>query len=389
MALLRILVAGDRTRSLDGLTRILVLAFCLLPFALPPPASAQSPPQKENRFLFIINTSSAMRRMTNGIQQAVLGLLKSDMQGQMRDGDTFGLWSYDAQLRTGFPMQVWSKQNQDAILQTVSAWLAQLRYQSRPRLDKVLPAARQIIAQSRAVTLIFIFDGSETMQGTGFDKDINDLHNEFGREVRAEDIPFVTVLAARDGQVFDYRVRTPSSASLPPTADLFKPAQTNAVPSAAAAVASKPPEPRHVEIVLKPTPSPQTNPPPVAATAPAPQNAPEKPEPALQPAPPPVQPATPAGPSNPPSATLSAAPLAKEQAPATAELRNPQSPPPPPRAGEPPQQSPNPNLNPNLNPNPIAAPQPPPPPVNIAGRVGSSPAPPPPTPPPPPKKRGQ
>ena len=177
-----------------------VFAFCLLPFAFPPPASAQTPPQAENRFLFIINTSSAMRRMTNGIQQAVLGLLQSGMQGQMRDGDTFGIWTYDTLLHTGFPMQVWSKQNQSAILGTASNFLAQLRYQNRPHLEKALPAARQLIAQSRAVTLIFIFDGSEPMQGTGFDKDINDLHNEFGREVRAENLPFVTALAARDGQ---------------------------------------------------------------------------------------------------------------------------------------------------------------------------------------------
>jgi hypothetical protein len=342
-----------------------ILAFCILHFAFPPSASAQAPPQTENRFLFIINTSSAMRRMTNGIQQAVLGLLQSDLQGQMRDGDTFGIWTYDDQLHTGFPKQVWSKQNQNAIIGSASNYLAQSRYQNRPRLDKVLPAARQLIAQSRVITLIFVFDGSEAMQGTGFDKDINDLHNEFGREVRAENLPFVTVLSARDGKVFDYRVRTPSSASLPPTADLFKPAETNAVPSVAATnpppaavVASKPSEPRHVEIILKPTPSPQTNPPPVAASAPEPQPAPEKPEPALQPAPS-------ANPSNPQSAV---APRA--MTPAAVPFRNPQSPPPATASGEPPQQSPpnpalNPalNLNPNLNPNPraIVAPEPPPP----------------------------
>jgi len=254
-----------------------VFAFCLLPCAFPAPASAQSPPQTENRFLFIINTSSAMRRLTNGIQQAVLGLLQSGMQEQMRDGDTFGIWTYDDQLHTGFPMQAWSesKTRAPSSRPCPPGW-RRLVTRTGPVWTKVLPAARQVIAQSRAVTLIFIFDGSETMQGTGFDKDINDLHKEFGREVRAENIPFVTVLAARDGRVFDYRVRTPSSASVPRTADLFKPVETNSIPDVAATnpppsavVASKPPEPRHVEIVLKPTPSPQpapslqTNPPPV------------------------------------------------------------------------------------------------------------------------------
>jgi len=216
----------------------LLLLISALPFFLCHLAlssSAQTPPQTGNRFLFIINTSSAMRRMTNGIQQAVLGLLNSGMDGQMRDGDTFGIWTYDDQLHTGFPMQVWSSQNRTAILQTVSNSLALPLYQNKPHLEKVLPAARDLIEQSRVITLIFISDGSETMEGTGFDQDINDLHKEFGNEMRAGNIPFVTALAARDGKFFDYRVRTPSSASLPPTADFFKAAGTNALPSAAAA----------------------------------------------------------------------------------------------------------------------------------------------------------
>jgi hypothetical protein len=134
------------------------------------------------------------------------------------------------------------------------------------------------------------------MQGTGFDQEINDLHAEFGGQLRADNIPFVTALAARDGKVFDYRVRTPSSASLPPTADYFKPAETNAVPTVAAAtnlpppdvVVPQPDEPPRREIVLKPEPLPATNPPPVPASATTEPVVPEKPESALPSAPPPV-----------------------------------------------------------------------------------------------------
>jgi hypothetical protein len=318
-----------RFRRLASLLRCLlftsVFAFLLLPYALS--TFAQAPPQTGNRFLFIINTSSAMRRMTNGIREAVFGLLNSGMQGQMREGDTFGIWTYDDQLHAGFPMQVWSNQNKSAILQTVSNCLAEAGYQAKPHLEKVLPAARQLVEQSRVVTLILIFDGSETMQGTGFDQDINDLHKEFGRQMRADNIPFVTALAAHDGKVFDYRVRTPASVSLPPTSDFFKPAETNAVPVVAVATnppapavvtpqppqPPPPPEPRRREIVLRPEPLPATNPPSFAASIPAQSVEPDKTEPVvpldsrsgarqsaavIQPVPtPPVQPApTPAQP---------------------------------------------------------------------------------------------
>jgi hypothetical protein len=292
--------------------------------------SAQIPPQTRNRFLFIINTSSTMRRMTNGIQEAALGLLKSGMQGQLRDGDTLGLWTYDDELNTGFPMQVWSDRSRDAIIQTVSNYLAQPRLQGKAHLDKVLPAALQLVGQSRVITLIFIFDGSETMQGTGFDQDINDLQKEFGRQMRSDNIPFVTVLAARDGKVFDYRVRTPSSASLPQTASFFDPPRTNAVPIEAAAtvppppvVAPQPVEPRHREVVLRPPP-PETNLAPVtASTHPAP---PENLLPILEPEPipavppPPVEPPTPA-----PSPNLDPNPVTPPIAVSSAVSSNPQS----------------------------------------------------------------
>jgi hypothetical protein len=307
-------------RSLRSLLLISVLSFII--YNLSFPLCAQPPPQTENRFLFILNTSSAMRRMTNGIQQAVLGLLQSGMQGQMRDGDTFGIWNYDDQLHTDFPRTVWSKKDQGAIVENVSNWLAMPRYQKRPHLEKVLPAARQVIAQSRVVTLIFIFDGSETMQGTGFDKDINDLHKEFGRQVRADNIPFVTVLAARDGKVFDYRVRTPSSISLPLTAEFFKPPETNAVPAVAAAappppamVAPKPAEPRHLDIVLKPTPAspPKTNL-PVAVTSADVQTSIDNPMPAVLPAAAPAQPVP--APAQPVVATVQPAATPVQPAPA-------------------------------------------------------------------------
>jgi hypothetical protein len=320
-----------------------VLSFIILHFAFP--LRAQPPPQTENRFLFILNTSSAMRPMSNAVQQAVLALLQSRMQDQMRDGDTFGLWTYDDRLHADFPMQVWSNKNQGVILQAVSSYLAEGRYRKPPHLEKVLPAARRLIQESRVITLLFIFDGSETMRGTGFDKDINDLQKESGRQMRADNVPFVTVLAARDGNVFDYRVRTPASVSLPQTAGFFKPAETNAVPAVAAAtppppavVPPKPPEPRHIEIVLRPTPPPNTNPPPVAPSAVPEPAAPEKPAPVIPPAPAPVVP-PPAEPAKVPVVTRAA------------DSSNPPSP--------------------NLNPNPIITPEPPPPPITSAGRAGS------------------
>jgi hypothetical protein len=361
--------AATKKARLRSLLLISLFAFFILHSAFSCPA--QLPPQTENRFLFIINTSAAMRPMTNGIRDAVLGLLQSRMQNQMRDGDSFGIWTYDARLHTDFPMQIWAKDQQAAILQVVTNWLADQRYQNKPHLEKVLPAARQIAAMSRVVTLIFIYDGSELMRDVVFDNDINALQKETGRRTLADHIPFVTVLVARDGKFFDYRVRTPASVSLPLTAQFF-PARTNAVaaivvtnppPPVVAVtnapppvVAAKPPEPRHPEIVLKPSTPPVTNPPPAAVSVPVAQNTVETPQPIIPPAP------TPSALSNntltvvgtPPSAPPAPAPIPPPSnptvaAPPPAEMPRQSSPPP----------APNLNLNLNLNPNPAIATAPP------------------------------
>src|ERR1700678_3281695 len=73
----------------------------------------------ENRFLFVIDTSSAMKARAKGVGEAVNGLLESDIKGELRKGDTIGLWCFRDRPDTEFPMEVWSKEKKDSILKEV------------------------------------------------------------------------------------------------------------------------------------------------------------------------------------------------------------------------------------------------------------------------------
>jgi hypothetical protein len=46
--------------------------------------SPVKPHRKENRFLFVIDTSAAMKARTSGVVEGVMGLLDSDMKGGAR-----------------------------------------------------------------------------------------------------------------------------------------------------------------------------------------------------------------------------------------------------------------------------------------------------------------
>jgi hypothetical protein len=217
----------------------------------------------ENRFLFVIDTSSSMRSRTNGIEEAVAGLLKTDMRGEFRKGDTLGIWTYDEKIHADFPMQTWSPENKDAIASDVLRYLRHQHYENRAHLDKVLNAIGRVMEKSAKLTVILIHDGSEPIRGTEFDTDINELQKKYARQFRSSHLPMVTILASRLGQVFDYTINYPNSISVPHTALPVPPPETNAPPAAAIAVAPGPPTnsapvaptppPRRIEIIMSGT----------------------------------------------------------------------------------------------------------------------------------------
>src|SRR5271168_4267774 len=124
----------------------LLFAAALFLAALPCPADdAPTMARRENRFLFIVDTSSAMRGYSNAVVQSVAGLLASDMRGELRQGDTIGLWLYNDQLDPQYPMQLWSKADKGAIVDEMAAFLRGRRYERLAHLDKVMPALNQLI----------------------------------------------------------------------------------------------------------------------------------------------------------------------------------------------------------------------------------------------------
>jgi hypothetical protein len=213
--------------------------------------------QTENRFLFVIDTASAMKSRSNGVEEAVAGLLKSGMNGQLRKGDTIGVWTYSDRLNTDFPMQVWSEQKKKDIVNEVRDHLRDLRYEKRAHLERALPEINKIVTHSERVTVILVFDGSDLIKGTPFDKDINALHKQYVREFKAAQAPFVTILAARHGAVFDYTINYPETVVVPLTADPLPP-ETNAPPPLAASTPppvisnppAKSPPPQRIQITL-------------------------------------------------------------------------------------------------------------------------------------------
>src|SRR6185436_19666862 len=86
---------------------LLLLLFPLATISAPRPAANEG-----SRFLFVVETSTAMLPFEHAGRQVVFDLIFSGANGQMQSGDTIGIWTFGDDLRAGvFPMQGWTPEH--------------------------------------------------------------------------------------------------------------------------------------------------------------------------------------------------------------------------------------------------------------------------------------
>jgi hypothetical protein len=208
----------------------------------------------ENRWLFIVQTSSSMEARAIAVRQIAGGIVASAMNGQIQPGDTLGLWTFNKSLYTGeFRLRQWKPESGQVIAHQVFEYLKNQPCKYRGRLDAFLPAMGEVIQNSDYITVILISDGREKIHGTPFDDPINAAYRTWQDQQEKAGLPFVTVLRAAKGQITNYAVNVPpwplELPPLPPEFQPRKPAETQAAqpppPIAAPLIISgKKPEPQ-------------------------------------------------------------------------------------------------------------------------------------------------
>ena len=225
---------------------------------------------QKNRFLFVVENSSTMKRSAKAAEETVRQLIESGMQGEMKTGDTYGIWTFDEQLNKTFPIQDWSAENSKALAGSAQDFLKKHLYKNPSQLKVVLPDVYSIIKASRFINVVLVTTGNEAIHGTPFDKEINAIYPQYSRDLREAKIPFVTILIGYHGRPVAYSVNSSLDIRIPQPP--LKPEKTNAV--AALTNAAPAQVPKNIEISgKKPTPPVETDVPKIAAVE-------TKPEPA-------------------------------------------------------------------------------------------------------------
>ena len=206
------------------------------------------------RFLFVVNTSSSMRRIEAPTRQAVFDMVFTGLDGYMRSGDTFGLWTFNEEIQAGdFPMQVWDTQNPMDAAARVAAHLRTQRYSGGSDTSALMPKLQSVIGAVRNVTVFIVMDAGTKFEGTSFDESANNSIQRQAREQARVKKPFITTIIAREGRIAAAFVTIAGQPinlpERPAPALVKKPAAPVTVPDAThASTPAPPPIPQRVKV---------------------------------------------------------------------------------------------------------------------------------------------
>ena len=190
---------------------LVVLLWCFVGWTLaaapptPPRRSAAALPRPApdgHRFLFVVDVSADMRATDTANRQALFEMLFTGLDGQMRTGDTFGLWFYNDKLHAGdFPMQIWDETDPLPGATLATKFLRDQPYAGRSRPRVLVPPLLKLIEDVGDANVLVISHCKPALEGTPFDTNIAAIVRRKRADREQAQKPFVTALVARGGTI--------------------------------------------------------------------------------------------------------------------------------------------------------------------------------------------
>jgi hypothetical protein len=234
--------------------------------------------ESTHSYLLLVDTSVSMRREAVTVRNLVHDLIHSGLGGAMRAGDIFAVWTFSDEVYLNrFRAQAWLPELNQAFANRTYEFLRRERCERRRRMDRAVTTINQLLRTTDPLTVLLISDGSDTVAGTPFDRELNTFYQAHYREWYKARKPFVTTLVGRHGQWVAWAVNGPGEPinmpDAPPTLaraanaeSTAPPPNPSAPPTTTANIQSNQPRPATASPTLP------TNQPPI-------QHATAKPEP--------------------------------------------------------------------------------------------------------------
>lgn len=242
--------------------RIIAVLFAGI-FLIPVPAAELVKPASPGRFLFIFETSGAMKNRVEAVQKALNIMLATSMGGQLHSGDSIGVWTFGQDLAAGnYPLQTWDADKAPVIAASLAAFVGGQHYAKAGRFEAVQPLLNQVVQGSERLTVLVFCDGTMPVAGTPFDASINQAFAQKGGDQSKAHQPFIILLRSQRGKFTGCTMNfPPASVNVPEFPPLPPP------PAPKVIKATNPPPPLIITNIVaplviigtKPAPPPETN----------------------------------------------------------------------------------------------------------------------------------
>src|SRR4026207_1131350 len=136
---------------------LVVVQWMVLATAMAAPATAPKPAPPGNRFLFILETSAGMSRLEHGGRQAIFDLIYSGVDGRMRKGDTYGIWTFNEQVFAGvYPMQTWDGQRNLEHAASAGRYLKAQRYEKEGTSTNLINQLQAVLRVAKDLSVFIV-----------------------------------------------------------------------------------------------------------------------------------------------------------------------------------------------------------------------------------------
>jgi hypothetical protein len=199
----------------------------------------------QERFLFIFDTSSAMKKRLPAVETELTGLFASNLSGSMHSGDSVAVWTFGTKLNAGtYPQFTWQPANGMAAVTNIMTFLGQQDYWGETHFDALQPLLDRVISHSERLTIVIFCDGEGEVHWTPYDDGINDSMKHAVAERKKHRQPELMVLRTQHGRYAGGTVTFPPSLPIIPPFPAAPVAPPSVpVPVLAAPAAVPPPAP--------------------------------------------------------------------------------------------------------------------------------------------------
>jgi hypothetical protein len=169
------------------------------------------------RWLLIFGASPAMKSRMPGTMNALKQFLKNSADGEIREGDSMAVWTFDRQVQGSESAFEWRTARTQETASNLVTFLERQPFLLESSLPVLKTPLSHLVASSERLTTVIFCDGLSRCNFTPYDEGINQNFRDGLDERIKNHQPFVIVLRSQRGKYTGCTVNFPPAAiSLPP-----------------------------------------------------------------------------------------------------------------------------------------------------------------------------